>query len=119
MTKKMFDNVKVRATVTQQDVALVDRFDKADSILLKAPEPTPEPMPAPQKSSVIRDTFSMPPDDYARIEELRIIANKEGRSSTSKSEVIRAGLHALDLLNAQQLVEVLNRLEKLVPGRKR
>ncbi len=118
MTKKMFDNVKVRATVTQQDVALVDRFDKADSILLKAPEPAPEPMPAPQKSSVVRDTFSMPPNDYARIEELRIIANKEGRSSTSKSEVVRAGLQALGLLDGKRLVEALNRLEKLVPGRK-
>ena len=118
MTKKMFDNVKVRATVTQQDMALVDRFDKADSILLKAPEAASEPMLGPQKSSVIRDTFSMPPDDYARIEELRIMANKEGRSSTSKSEVVRAGLQALGLLNGQQLVEALNRLEKLVPGRK-
>ena len=118
MTKKMFDNVKVRATVTQQDVALVDRFEKADSILLKAPEFVPEPARLPQKSSVIRDTFSMPPDDYARIEELRIIANKEGRSSTSKSEVVRAGLQALGLLNGQQLVEALGRLEKLVPGRK-
>lgn len=114
----MFDNVKVRATVTQQDMALVDRFDKADSILLKAPEAASEPMPRPQKSSVIRDTFSMPPNDYARIEELRIMANKEGRSSTSKSEVVRAGLQALGLLNGQQLVEALNRLEKLVPGRK-
>lgn len=118
MTKKMFDNVKVRATVTQQDVALVDRFDKADSILLKAPESATETRATAKKSSVVRDTFSMPPDDYARIEELRIMANKEGRSSTSKSEVVRAGLHALGLLSAQQLVELLGRLEKLVPGRK-
>lgn len=119
MTKKMFDNIKVRATVVQQDVALVDRFEKADSILLKITEPPPESIPAPQKTSVVRDTFSMPPDDYARIEVLRIIANKEGRSSTSKSEVVRAGLQALGLLDGKQLVEALNRLEKLVPGRKR
>lgn len=119
MTKKLFDNVKVRATVTQQDVALVDRFDKADSILLKAPEPAPAPMPTLRKTSVIRDTFSMPPDDYARIEELRITANKEGRSSTSKSEVVRAGLQVLSLLNGQKLVEALDRLEKLLPGKKR
>lgn len=119
MTKKMFDKLKVSSTVAQQDVALVDRFDKADSILLKAaPEPITEPRPTAQKSSVVRDTFSMPPDDYARIEELRIIANKEGRSSTSKSEVVRAGLQALGLLDGKRLVEALNRLEKLVPGRK-
>ena len=119
MTKKMFDNVKIRSTVAQQDGALEDRFEKADSILLRATEPTSAPAPPPQKTSVIRDTFSMPSDDYARIEELRITANKEGRSSTSKSEVVRAGLQALGLLNGQQLVEALDRLEKLLPGRKR
>ena len=118
MTKKMFDTVKVRSTVAQQDVALVDRFEKADSILLKAPESTSMPAPTLRKTSVIRDTFSMPPNDYARIEELRITANREGRSSTSKSEVVRAGLQALGLLNGQQLVETLDRLEKLLPGRK-
>ena len=118
MTKKMFDNVKLRSTVAQQDAALVSRFDQADSILLKASEPVTELTPTRQKSSVVRDTFSMPLDDYARIEELRIIANKQGRSSTSKSEVVRAGLQALGALNGQQLVEALDRLEKLVPGRK-
>lgn len=119
MTKKMFDNVKVRSTAIQQDIALEDRFEKADSILLKATEPTSAPAPTPRKTSVIRDTFSMPQDDYARIEELRITANMKGRSSTNKSEVVRAGLQALSLLNGQQLVEALDRLEKLVPGRKR
>lgn len=118
MTKKMFDKAKLRSTVAQQDVALVDRFDKADSILLKATEPTTELRPTTQKSSVVRDTFSMPPDDYSRIEELRITAAREGRVSTSKSEVVRAGLQALGALNGQQLVEALSRLEKLVPGRK-
>lgn len=119
MTKKMFDNVKLRSTVAQQDVALEDRFEKADSILLRAPAPTLTPEPTQRRTSVVRDGFSMPQDDYARIEELRITANRAGRSSTSKSEVVRAGLQALGLLNGQQLVEALDRLEKLLPGRKR
>ncbi|WP_425252147.1 hypothetical protein ACPJXG_20265 [Janthinobacterium sp. NFX145] len=119
MTKKMFDEAKLRSTVAQQDVALVDRFDKADSILLKATEPTMELRPSTRKSSVVRDTFSMPLDDYALIEKLRLIANKEGRSSTSKSEVVRAGLQALGALSGQQLVQALSKLEKLAPGRKR
>lgn len=118
MTKKMFDNIKVRSTVAQQDVALGDRFDTADSIMLKAPQPAPEPAAIKPKTLVIRDTFSMPKDDFERIEKLRIIANKNGRLSTSKSEVVRAGLHALSSLNGQQLVEFLDGLEKLVPGRK-
>lgn len=118
MTKKMFDIAKVRSTVAQQDVVLEDRFNKADSVLLQTSKSTPAPTPTLQKTSVIRDTFSMPSDDYDRIEVLRIAANKQGRSSTSKSEVVRAGLLALSSLDGQQLVEVLDRLEKLVPGRK-
>lgn len=119
MTKKMFDKVKLRSTVAQQDATLVDRFAKADSILLKTPEAAAPISPATKKSSVIRDTFSMPLNDYALIEKLRIIANREGRSSTSKSEVVRAGLQALGALSGQQLAQALGRLEKLAPGRKR
>lgn len=123
MSKKNFDNAKLRSTIAQQDIALVDRFANADSILLKEPvrivEIIPASEPTSPKSSVIRDTFSMPLDDYALIEKLRIIANKEGRSSTSKSEVVRAGLQALDALGGERLVEALDRLEKLAPGRKR
>lgn len=118
MTKKMFDSVKVSSTVRQQDIALEDRFDKADSILLKGPEAVQKLSVSATKTTVVRDTFSMPQDDYARIEALRIIAARTGRVSTSKSEVMRAGLHVLGLLDGEQLVEVLNRLEKLVPGRK-
>ena len=119
MTKKMFDNNTLRSTVAHQDQALDDRFAKADSILLKAPPPAPEPVPAPQKSSVVRDTFSLPPSDYALIDVLRRTAAKEGRISTSKSEVIRAGLQALHLLEGQILIQALNRLEKILPGRKK
>lgn len=114
MTKKKFDN-QLRATVESQDKVLLDRFEKADSILLKPPAAAIE-LP-PQKSSVVRDTFSMPPGDYALIEALRTTAAKEGRIS-SKSEIVRAGLNTLDMLESQGLVEALNRLEKVAPGRK-
>ena len=118
MAKKMFDSDKLRTTVENQEKALQDRFDKADSILLKAP-PTPkaEVTPTPQRIYVIRDTFSMPPDDYALIEILRKKAAMAGYIS-NKSEIIRAGLHFLDTLNVQDLVDGINNLEKMTPGRK-
>jgi hypothetical protein len=119
MTKKMFDNNRLRSTVVNQDQALEERFAKADSILLKTSAPAPEPVPAPQKSLVVRDTFSLPPSDYALIDALRRTAAKEGRISTSKSEVIRAGLQALHLLEGQDLIQALDRLEKILPGRKK
>ncbi|BDT60199.1 hypothetical protein MasN3_36930 [Massilia varians] len=119
MTKKMFDNNTLRSTVAHQDQALEDRFAKADSILLKTLPPTPEPVPAPQKSLVVRDTFSLPPSDYALIDAVRRTAAKEGRISTSKSEVIRAGLQVLHLLEGQDLIQALDQLEKILPGRKK
>jgi hypothetical protein len=114
MTKKQYEN-QLRATVESQDKALQARFEKADSILMKIPATVLE-VP-PQNSAVIRDTFSMPPDDSALIETLRTTAAKEGRIA-SKSEIVRAGLHALNVFKGHELVEVLNRLEKVKPGRK-
>lgn len=119
MTKKMFDSNTLRSTVAHQDQALEDRFAKADSILLKTSTAAPEPVPAPQKSLVVRDTFSLPPSDYALIDAVRRTAAKEGRISTSKSEVIRAGLQVLHLLEGQALILALDRLEKILPGRKK
>lgn len=114
MTKKMYDK-KLRATVEDQDKALEDRFDKADSVLLRPPVAVPK--ISPRKSAVTRDTFSMPPDDWALIDALRTAAAMRGRIS-SKSEIVRAGLHALGMLEGLNLVEALNRLTKVKPGRK-
>lgn len=66
---------------------------------------------------VTRDTFSMPSSDYSLIEQLRVRAAREGRN-TNKSEVIRAGLRGLLTLESADLVGILNRLEKVKPGRK-
>ena len=66
---------------------------------------------------VTRDTFSMPSSDYGLIEQLRVRAALEGRN-TNKSEVIRAGLRGLLALEPTDLVAILNRLEKVKPGRK-
>jgi len=66
---------------------------------------------------VTRDTFSMPSSDYGLIEQMRVRAALEGRN-TNKSEVIRAGLRGLLALEPTDLVAILNRLEKVKPGRK-
>lgn len=141
MRKKDFAE-SLRLTATAQRALIDDRFSKADSVLLglKGDVGTPNAasalsnaaMPAAVsdgagplmdasacrgEASVIRDTFSMPPGDHGLIEILRTRAARTGRN-TSKSEVVRAGLVALVDLNAAQLVEVLDRLEKVKPGRK-
>jgi hypothetical protein len=117
MTKKVIDGNKLRETIANQNKATQERFDRADSMLLGA-RPIPVPEPVPSKSSVVKGTFSMPPDDYALIEKIRTKVAKEGHISAN-SEVIRAGLHALDLLEGPKVIDMLDRLEKMTPGRKK
>jgi len=70
--------------------------------------------PAPEK--VMRDGFTMPADDYALIAQLQATSVQAGLAVT-KSEVIRAGLHALKALSAADLRQVCAALAKVKPGR--
>lgn len=112
--KKTFDE-KIHSTVEEQDKALERRFDNIDSLLLKSIS-KPKENSAP-KALVVRDTFSMPENDHALIAALIAKGLKAGRA-TSKSEVVRAGLHVLNGLDSCELLKTFNCLEKLIPGRK-
>lgn len=129
MAKKDFA-AALHKTTKAQDKAVDDRFAAADSALLSGKPPVvvpaqPQPPATPAGSTTVadpsqlvtRDTFSMPSGDYALIEQLRVVAAKQGRN-TNKSEVIRAGLRHLLALKPAQLVELLDGLEKVKPGRK-
>lgn len=116
MTKKSFDT-KLRSTIDDQDRAVQERFDKADSVLIKPQANEPSPVKVQGNSGVVRDTFSMPPDDYALIAELRTRAARAGHIAT-KSDMVRAGLHALTALDEQQLVKAISALVRVLPGRK-
>jgi hypothetical protein len=65
---------------------------------------------------VIRDSFTMLSTDYEKIGQLRAKCLKIGRSVT-RSEIIRAGLHALERLSTENLREVIESLEKVKMGR--
>lgn len=99
---------KLRKTSLKQDAGLSERFKRADNVLLKAKG----------DSAVVRDTFSMPPDDYALIESLRASATQKTGQNTTKNEVIRAGLRVLSAMSSSELVDTLSRLQKVKPGRK-
>ena len=65
---------------------------------------------------MIRDSPTMPSTDYEKIGQLRAKCLKVGLSVT-KSEIIRAGLHALESLPMERLREVIESLEKVKTGR--
>jgi hypothetical protein len=68
------------------------------------------------KVKVVRDSFTMPKSDYAKIGELKQLCLQDGMQ-VKKSELLRAGLHALSKLSAAQLKTALSGLEKIETGR--
>ena len=78
------------------------------------PEPAPQPRPQRQRGAV-RDTFSFPRDDHRLFQELQQRCYAAGFSA-SKSELVRAGLHALAGMSPGAFADAFSGLEKLKPG---
>ena len=68
------------------------------------------------KVKVVRDSFTMPRNEYQKIAEIKAICLK-AKMHVKKSEVLRAGLKMLVKLNAAQLKSMLSGLEKIKTGR--
>ncbi len=68
------------------------------------------------KVALVRDSFTMPKDDLDLISTLKKRAMTLGVSA-KKSEVLRAGIHALAGLTASQLTAALARLTPIKVGR--
>ena len=131
MTKKQF-GAALKASVDQQDASLKKRFEAADSVLLSEPrsdlkeraagnapvaaKAAPKTV-APAGEMAVRDTFSMPADEYAVIEKIRNKAARDGYIY-SKSEIVRAALLALNALPQKDVMYRLSTVEKIKPGRK-
>jgi hypothetical protein len=120
MSKKNFES-KLAATVVSQDHELEARLAKADKLFAAAP---PARVAVPLKASaqgnvgnVVRDTYSMPLDEFDQIDQFRSEAAKHGQF-VSKSEVLRAGLAALAQLTGEELAGAFSTVQRLKPGRK-
>lgn len=70
----------------------------------------------PERVKLVRDGFTMPEPDFALIGELKARAMALGRE-TKKSELLRAGLHALARLQPAALARALSQLEPVPQGR--
>ncbi|MBI3901669.1 MAG: hypothetical protein HY306_01780 [Nitrosomonadales bacterium] len=68
------------------------------------------------KVKVVRDSFTMPQTDYAKLAELKQALLKVG-IHVKKSELLRAGLHALSKLGALQLKRAIAQIEQVKTGR--
>ncbi len=74
------------------------------------------PKPVKVRQKPVRDSFTMPEGDFALIATLkaRLLAAKR---ETKKSELLRAGLHALAALDSATLLAALNDLAPVKVGR--
>ena len=79
-------------------------------------EPAPPAAAPVAQEKVVRDAFSFPPADHARIKAIVQDALKSALA-VNKSEVVRAGLIALQQLPADKRHALLASVEKMKPGR--
>lgn len=77
-----------------------------------------EAKPAGKKQKLVRDSFTMPQQDFDLIAALKKRALAVGHAA-KKSELLRAGLHALTRLDEKALRVALDGLTKLKTGRPR
>jgi hypothetical protein len=106
------------ASLKAEEQAVRSRFERADSVLGQGRSAPPEQQASPSKrdSKVIRDSFTIPSDEYELISRIKKRCMKGGISA-SKSEVLRAGLAALDAMPDTYLVKLLEKLPKVKTGR--
>jgi hypothetical protein len=69
-----------------------------------------------KRVKVVRDSFTMPQDEYQKIAEIKSTCLK-AKMHVKKSEVLRAGLKVLAGLDPARLKLVLKGLEKIKTGR--
>ena len=71
---------------------------------------------AKHKPKVVRDSFTMPKQDYDAIKELKNRCLSQG-VAIKKSEILRAGLLLLRELNDTKLAEAMGKVERIKTGR--
>lgn len=110
----------MRKSLTEETSRVEDRFAKAESFFSDSQpasrndEATSHAeLPA---TTVIRDTFSLPPTDYALLEQLRTRAIGLGQV-INKSEFVRAGLRALIDMPESEFSQAIVKIDKIKLGR--
>jgi len=128
MTKKSMKSA-LTSSLKAENEAVRSRFEKAESLLESKTQQATSCLPTDSaqqqslgalqpahKEKVIRDSFTLPSKDYELIAAIRQRYLGLAVNAT-KSEVIRAGLHILQSLSDEELVQAIDSLEKVKTGR--
>ena len=81
---------------------------------MEAPAPAPR---SARNSGVVRTQFSFPVEDHQLIETLQTRGLRQGLRLT-RSQIVRAGLRALDAMTPREFGKIVEQSKPLKPGRK-
>jgi hypothetical protein len=105
------------ASLKAEEHSVRSRFEKAESLLGKGRGGGRPAIPAENGAGrVIRDSFTIPDGEYELITLIKKRCMKAGISA-NKSEVLRAGLAALDAMQDKELARVFGELARVKTGR--
>lgn len=92
------------------------RATKAKAAAAAKPAAAPAKEVKAKKPKLVRDSFTIPKDEYSAIEALKLRAGKKGYAA-KKSELLRAGLKLLAGLSDADLLQALKAVPSLKTGR--
>jgi hypothetical protein len=104
------------ASLKAEEQAVRNRFERAESVMGEgklAPRKQQSPSGV---GRVIRDSFTIPDDEYEMISRIKKRCMKAGIGA-NKSEVLRAGLAALNGMSDKELAKVFKDLARVKTGR--
>jgi hypothetical protein len=112
MTRKSMKG-KLGASLKAEEVSVNERFRRAETELARKSATESE---AESSTKVIRDSFTMPISDRELLTSIKQRCMRSG-IDTNKSEILRAGLAALDSMSDSELATVFEGLTKVKTGR--
>ncbi|MDQ3713884.1 MAG: hypothetical protein M3388_16925 [Acidobacteriota bacterium] len=114
----------LKNSLSVEEKSVQDRFEKAETLLgdnkgddkKEISSGETETRPQQEKIKVVRDSFTMPQTDYELITALKKRSLESG-IQTTKSEILRAGLLALNQMTNVEFISKIETVEKIKTGR--
>lgn len=109
----------LKNSLAVEEESVRNRFEKAETLLSdnqRRSLSAEKTLQQKEKEKVVRDSFTMPQADYDLITALKTRSLNSG-VQTTKSEILRAGLLALEQMNEADFLARLSIVEKIKTGR--
>ena len=109
----------LKNSLSVEEESVRKRFEKAENLFGGDGDKQGSAIPENKlrhKEKVVRDSFTMPQADYDLITTLKTRSLNSG-VQTTKSEILRAGLLALEQMNETEFLEKIRVVDKIKTGR--